>query len=66
VETWQAIDQTPEGQRSNRNEIADMQFIQGTTPIISDDGNTATYELPPGWTASLVVFVKINGRWYKN
>jgi hypothetical protein len=64
VQLWQAEMQTPEGLQSLAKEIADLQFIQGSTPIISDDGARATYTLPVGSVGKFVIFVKVNGRWY--
>jgi hypothetical protein len=64
VQLWQAEMQTPEGLQSLAKEIADLQFIQNSPPVISDNGARATYTLPVGSVGKFVIFVKVNGRWY--
>ncbi len=57
--------QSPQGQQRLQSLIADMQAVQNTAPALDSTGTRATYTLPAGSPEPTVVFVKVNGRWYR-
>ncbi len=61
----QAMMQGPAGAMMTQMMLADIQAIQNATPTYDETGNRATFVLPPGSTESKAVFVRVNGRWYR-
>ena len=65
VDQMRTLAETPLGQQQMRDLVGEMQSILFLTPVIDEDGNRATFT-PPGFAAIPVVFVRINGLWYRD
>lgn len=63
--TLQAMMQSPEGAPMVQTMIAESQSIQNTVPTYDATGNRATYAMPAGSLSRNVVFVRVDGRWYR-
>ena len=61
----QAMAQDPRMQQEMQGMVAEMKSIQYAVPTYDVTGNRATYTLPAGSREKNIVFIKVNGRWYR-
>ncbi len=61
----QEMMKSPAGAIMTQMMLNDIQAIQNATPTYDETGNRATFVLPPGSSESKAVFVRVNGRWYR-
>jgi hypothetical protein len=63
AQSFQQMAQAPQFQQRMQQMVIQMQLIENMTPTYDATGNLATYRPPDG--SSPVVFVRVNGRWYR-
>ncbi len=61
----QAMMQNPADSQRMQTMIAEMQSIQNAVPTYDATGNRATYTLPAGSMEPQIIFVRQDGRWYR-
>ena len=66
VQQMRNLAQTPAGQQQMRDLVTEMQAIQFVTPVFDATGDHATFNLPPGMAGPPVLFVRVNGLWYRD